>query len=224
MKKSINQREFDKAKEIAKEYQNKGFKVTIEPKFSNLPREIQCLGFQPDIIATSENINLIIEVKTFETIKNSKLAEIAEKVKSIEGWDFELVYTNPRSKNEAPSVSVPNTYMDAKRSVDRAARFLGTDAGEEYSDAALLLIWGAVENALRANFSTYKNTKKNLTPRALIRDAVILGIIGKNDQIFLESMMKKRNEISHGIFNETLNKRELEKLVNLGQDIVRQIA
>jgi hypothetical protein len=223
MKRINLKRELNKAKEVANEYEKKGFRVILEPSISDLPEELRALNFQPDIIATSDNLNLIIEVKTFETIKNSRLVEMAEKVKSIVGWDFELVYTNPKPKYEVPDTSGSSSLMEVKNGLERAAKFLETDAGKEYSDAALLLIWSAVENALRANYRTYKVNEKNLIPSVLIRDSVIFGVIGKEDQSFLESMMKIRNELSHGAFNKRVNKKDLKKLIRLGNNIINQM-
>ena len=224
MKNSTSQREIDKAKKVAKEYEQKGFRVILEPRRSDMPDSLQDLGFQPDIIATSDEINLVIEVKTSQSIKNSRLVEMAERVRSIDGWDFELVYTNPKSKSDVSSESAISSYNDVKRSLKRAAKFLTTDAGVEYSDAALLFIWSAVENSLRTNLSTYKAHKTPFQPKMLIRDSVILGIINKKDQVFLESMMMKRNELTHGLSQVKITKRDLDKLINLGNEIIEQIA
>ena len=71
MKNISQQREFTKAKEIANEYKQKGFGVILEPSSSDLPEELKKLNFRPDIIATSDEANLIIEVKTFESVKKS---------------------------------------------------------------------------------------------------------------------------------------------------------
>lgn len=224
MKNIAQQRELTKAKEIANEYKKKGFRVVLEPKSSDLPKELRSLNFRPDIVATSGEANLIIEVKTFESIKNRTLIELAKKVKAIDGWAFELIYTNPKSKYEVPEASDSSSYAEAKRGLERAAKFLDTDASKEYSDAALLLIWSAVENALRANYKTYKPDKKNTIPRVLIRDSVMMGIIGKNDQSFLESMMIQRNEFSHGIYQSRILKKDLHKLIKIGKSVIEQIA
>jgi hypothetical protein len=224
MKSSTQNREATKVKEVANEYKKKGFRVIVEPSQSDLPEELKKLNFQPDIIASSGDTNLVIEIKSFESIKNKALVELAEKINAIEGWEFELVYTNPKTKYEIPAITNSSTYIEAKNSLERAAKFLDTDASKEYSDAALLLIWSAVENALRANYKTYKPNEETTTPRALVRDSVIMGIIGKNDQQFLESMMMYRNEISHGVFQKRILKKDLEKLIKLGISIVDQIA
>jgi hypothetical protein len=224
MKNSTQQREASKAKEVANEYKKKGYRVILEPRISDLPDALKKLNFQPDIIATLGDTNLVIEVKTFESIKNKNLAELAERIKAMEGWDFELVYTNPKSKPQIPSEATTDSYEEIKNNLNRAAKFLDTDASKEYPDAALLLIWSAVENALRVNYKTYKPDSKTSIPRVLVRDSVILGIIGKNDQAFLESMMVKRNEVSHGVAKSKVLKKDLERLIKLGNSIVEQIA
>lgn len=224
MKNTTQSRESAKAKEIANEYRRKGFIVTLEPKESDLPRELKFLDFQPDIIAISEETKLVIEVKTFESIKDPALIELAEKIKSVEGWEFELIFTNPRSKNNTLKSTESSTFINVRESLNRAARFLDTDAGKEYSDAALLLIWSAVEGVLRENYKTYRSGDKNINPKALIRDSVMLGIIGKEEQNFLESMVVKRNEFSHGLHYYTVPRRDLEKLINLGRHLADQVA
>lgn len=224
MNKSTENREESKAKEVAKEYKKKGYKVVLEPRVSDLPDALRKLNFQPDIIATRGDTNLVIEVKTFESIKNSNLAELAERIKAIDGWEFELVYTNPKKKPTIPSEATADSYEEVNTSLDRAANFLDTYASSEYPDAALLLIWSAVENALRVNYKKYKPNSKSSVPRALVRDSVILGIIGKNDQVFLESMMTKRNEVSHGMTKSQILKTDLERLIKLGRSIVEKNA
>jgi hypothetical protein len=223
MKTTTTKREFEKTKEIAREYSKKGFKVIVEPKHSDLPEKIRGLNFQPDIIATSESINLIIEVKTSESIKDSRLQLIADEIKSVEGWDFELVYTNPKSKSEFSDKVDFNSYHEAKENLKRAASFLDTDASKNFGDAGLMLVWGAIEGILRANYNSYKKTERNITPKALLRDSVILGIIGRKEHYFLESMMIKRNQVAHGIFTTNIQNRELMKLVKVGNELLSQL-
>jgi len=224
MKNITTNREIEKAKEIAKEYLDKGFKVILEPKFSELPDDIKQLNFQPDLIVMSEGVNLIIEVKTSKSIKDSKLLNIAEEIKTIDGWDFELIYTNPKYKSEHSVHMGDSSYLDAKNNLKRAESFLDTDASLNFSDAGLMLIWGAIEGILRANYDSYKKSDRIVAPKALIRDAVMLGILGREEQYILESAVSKRNNAVHGFSGVTMSKDELKALISIGYELLEQTA
>ena len=57
-------------------------------------------NYQPDLVLKKEDLNVVVEVKTSETIKNSEyLKELSAKINSVKNWKFELVITNPRIKD-----------------------------------------------------------------------------------------------------------------------------
>ncbi len=217
-----NFREFMKAKQVVKEYQDKGFKVLFEPSMSEIPKELKSLKFSPDIIAISDSIKLVIEVKTYESIQNEKLIQLANTVNSIKGWEFELVYTNPKKKNEFTD-KTKNTNTELLESIKRAERLLNSNLGVDYKDASLLLIWGVFENILREAYLAYKPKEYNYTPRKLVVDSVILGIIDKKDQTFIEEIMKVRNKVAHGLFVENIKVNYLERLISLSKEILQQV-
>src|SRR5438876_11043331 len=91
------QTENNKIRKVAKDYEKKGYKVIIEPSRGDIPSFIK--NYQPDIIATSDNDNVIIEVKTrtdFSTIE--KLRDIADIVNKRENWRFELIVTTTKQE------------------------------------------------------------------------------------------------------------------------------
>lgn len=223
MKQEKIQREIEKAKEIAKEYKDKGFRVIISPKLNELPSALRNLGFEPDIIAQSKEINLVIEIKSASTMRNSShLARIANEVNNIDGWEFELVYTNPRISTETFIEQNSINIADAKHSMKRADDFLLNDISHNYNDAALMLIWSALEATLRAVYSTYKSNKSQIPPKSLVRNLVMLGVLSKADQEFVESMMSLRNKFAHGYKYETVSRSDLRKLISLGNKIIRE--
>lgn len=82
---------------LAREYRNEGYEVTLYPSAKELPEALSqyCL----DLIARGTDQVIAVEVRTREslTLKGfDDLSQIAESVKQIPGWMFELVVTNPR--------------------------------------------------------------------------------------------------------------------------------
>ena len=96
MNDSANKREQDKIREVAREYEKKGFHVLTHPRLGDLPSELRDLNYLPDIVVTSDNLNLIIEVKTYKSIQKNKLDSVIKKINRLKDWQFELVYTNAK--------------------------------------------------------------------------------------------------------------------------------
>jgi hypothetical protein len=224
MKDNLTTREIEKIKEIAKEYQSKGYKVILDPKPAELPNEIKRLNFQPDLIVMSDGGNLIVEVKTSKSIKDSRLLNIAEEIKAIDGWDFELIYTNPQYKPEFKYIVDSSSFIDAKNNLMRAESFLSTDASINFSDAGVMLVWAAIEGVLRVNYDSYKKSDRTIAPMALIRDSVMLGVISREQQHILESAVRMRNEAAHGRTDINMTNAELKRLVEIGYELLKDFA
>ena len=86
---------------LAREYRNEGYEVTVYPEATELPETLSKCSL--DLIARGQNSVIAVEVRTREslTLNGFKdLRRIAEKIKEIPGWIFELVVTNPRKSSK----------------------------------------------------------------------------------------------------------------------------
>lgn len=85
--------------QLAREYRQQGFDVTVYPASEDLPEELaQC---PLDLVAKGEDKVIAIEVRTREnlTLNGSEdLRRMAGKIESLPKWDFQLVVTNPRQQ------------------------------------------------------------------------------------------------------------------------------
>ncbi|PSB10361.1 hypothetical protein C7B61_14795 [filamentous cyanobacterium CCP1] len=87
---------------LAKEYQEKGFEVILDPSPDDLPPDLA--GCSLDLVAVSTDKTIAAEVRSRETLAlngSEDLRHISEKVQMLPGWEFELVITNPRKKSHA---------------------------------------------------------------------------------------------------------------------------
>lgn len=87
---------------LARQYRNEGYDVTVYPAAADLPEPLsQC---PVDLIARGEDGVIAVEVRTRETLTLNgfeDLRRMAETIKQIPGWMFELVITNPRKPRQA---------------------------------------------------------------------------------------------------------------------------
>ena len=82
---------------LAREYRSEGYDVTVYPKSGDLPEALAKCPLA--LIARNEERVVAIEVRTRESLTlngRNDLRRIAETIKQIPDWIFELVVTNPR--------------------------------------------------------------------------------------------------------------------------------
>ena len=85
---------------LAREYRSEGYDVTVYPQADDLPESLAKCPL--DLIARGKDNVIAVEVRTRETLTLNgfeDLRRIAETIKQVPGWIFELVVTNPRSKS-----------------------------------------------------------------------------------------------------------------------------
>lgn len=212
-------RERTKINELARKYEAKGYSVTIEPTLGELPAFLKDLNYHPDIIARSERGNILIEVKTKESIRNSKyLVAVSERIKKTKDWEFLLVYTNSKRKQrDIRRVKQTRKSIDAVLLELRA--WIESDQDLTHR-AALVLLWSALEAALTAVMpGTSTGTSKS--PFDLVRDAVIAGVISKDSMEFLEVVIPIRNQIAHGDLTQKISRAQLTRLHSICREILQ---
>lgn len=84
--------------ELAREYREKGYEVTVEPSKNALPNFLS--DYQPDMIARNDEESVVVEVKSRSSLAHSEyLQSLADRIKEKAGWRFELVITNPKEES-----------------------------------------------------------------------------------------------------------------------------
>ncbi len=86
---------------LAREYRNEGYEVTVYPKAEELPAAIA--SYPLDLVVRGEDKTIAVEVRTRETLTlngSEDLRRMAESIRQLPGWIFELVVTNPRNSQK----------------------------------------------------------------------------------------------------------------------------
>lgn len=92
-----NSLEQQRLRRLAKEYERKGYQVTMHPAPADLPPVLASCPI--DLIAESDGKTIAVEVRTKETLTldgSKNLRQMSDLVQQLPNWEFELVITNPR--------------------------------------------------------------------------------------------------------------------------------
>lgn len=87
--------------QLAREYRKEGYDVMVYPAAEQLPESLSKCPL--DLIARGSDRVIAVEVRTRESLTLNgfeDLRRMAEKIKEIPGWIFELVVTNPRKPSK----------------------------------------------------------------------------------------------------------------------------
>jgi uncharacterized protein YutE (UPF0331/DUF86 family) len=226
MIKANTQREMKKIRELAREYKNKGFTVSVEPTGDAIPDFIKQFDYTPDLIAISQEESHVVEVSSRDTAE--RLREISKIVDTIEkerGWRFILVMTNPRvSSVESIQPTIPEL-SDLQSAFKKLSKLveLSHNYKNEFDHAILLSAWSIVEGTLRMYNYTGKSKKPVRSSRSVVRDAVMIGFITQKEGEFLDYIADIRNSVAHGAVNSKIRTASLNKLVNLCKSLVSEV-
>ncbi len=183
---------------IAREYAEKGYDVNISPNRDELPEFLQ--NYRPDIIATSYNENVVVEVKSGRNlVKSPYLPKLAKAIEENEGWRFEMVITNPRGKKEPIEDDIDVlTKEDITKRIDEIKHLL--EIGQ--IEAAILLGWSAIEGTLRLMAMRERIKIKRRTASYLSKKMYNMGIITPDEYNVLHNAIELRNAVIHGYKTE----------------------
>lgn len=200
-----------KIKEIAKDYKNKGYQVIIESNSNLVPEFL--FNFQADLIALSDNDNVVVEVKSSDSRTDfKKLEELANIVNSREKWRFELVFTNPRDRLKIDSELNLIDSAEIEKRISECKSLLLTNSLE----SAFLLGWATLEASIRIKLKSInvKDVDIQKPPLHLIKNLFSFGIINQSFLRKLELLNQYRNKINHG-FETNINKESVNSLIEI---------
>ena len=125
--------------------------------------------------------------------------------------------TNPRvSSVDSIQPSIPELpeLESAYKELSKLAE-LSHNSGNKFDRAILLLAWSIVEGALRMYNYTGKSKTPVRAPQSVVRDAVMIGFITREEGEFLDEIAKIRNSVAHGAVNRKIPTASLDELIRL---------
>jgi REase_AHJR-like len=176
-------------REIAAEYERRGYRVHIEPSPSQLPAFLR--SYRPDLVAEGPDESVVVEVKVpGRSAPGDVWAALAAAVRDQPGWRLELMVERSSFGED----------LEPLNRQEILARLREGQALLEHgsADAALLITWAGAEAALRLLFEAEDVEAPDWRPGTLIARLYSDGVLDREAYDVLVRGMNLRNAIAHG--------------------------
>jgi uncharacterized protein YutE (UPF0331/DUF86 family) len=188
------ERTHQRLREVAREYRQRGYDVLIEPRPDQLPAFLA--SFRVDMLAQSADENVIVEVRTQETLSDApELDALAQALHHQPSWRFELVVTNSRDQSLLQFKDAPSLNQSDIRYRLQESRQL---SDQEHGEAALLLAWSATEALLRSIADTEAVPITQHDSKHIAKSLFTYGVLDQEQYQTLREAVQARNFIIHG--------------------------
>jgi uncharacterized protein YutE (UPF0331/DUF86 family) len=205
----MTQSEIESAKleQIAAEYRQKGYNVSIRPDSATVPQFLS--PFRPALIVQSKNDNAVIEVKSAKDLTSGSLAELAAKIESEPSWRLELAVVNQPFAQEVPQYGILVT-EDQLDHILRQAQVLSLQ--KSYEPAALMAS-AAAEAILRRMAVASGVEVEKKSSGSVLKLLYALGLIDADQYDNFSRAMDFRNAYVHG-FEATLQPENIDRVIH----------
>lgn len=201
---------------IAKEYERDGYAVLVEPSADDLPEWLA--QFRIDLVASNDNENVIVEVKSQPYLKAPPAVDaLARAVESHSGWRLDFVVTSSRGSKLAHQRERLLDVQELRRLIQMGEKLLA----DGLPDPAMLILWSAIEGALRRSAVLSGIPVGSLDSVALLKDLHFQGLLSSDQYRLLRDSADIRNAMAHGLKSPTPSSDRLEVLHDLASDLVR---
>lgn len=196
-----------KLEQIASEYRSRGYNVSVRPGARELPPFLA--AFQPDLIATANHDNVVVEVRSSVDLMSDVLVKLAEAVESQHGWRLEVAVVNPVAAAEVP-VRGELVADDRVESLLREAQMLNR---ERHHEAATILAWSAAEAVFRRLVSTRGIAAERKSSGTVLKQMYVLGLIDSDQYDSFSRAMEFRNAFAHG-YTASVSPEVIDRLIH----------
>jgi len=190
---------------IAKELEENGYTVVIEPDPLMIPFDLQ--NYCPDILATNDRENLIVEVKSRSTPRSIKrYKQISETVSKQQNWRFMLTTVDDRYQSEEPLIKTDIDTEAFPKILHKLDRLFET---ESY-DLALPYLWSVYISGMRTIGYKHGVPIDVTTDKSVLNYMYSLGEISNEE--FKKSLffLDLRNKLIHTFDSQITKEQAIE--------------
>ncbi|HVR97356.1 MAG TPA: hypothetical protein VMW27_12125 [Thermoanaerobaculia bacterium] len=207
---TIESLERQKAEELVRIYQERGYEVVREPQLDWLPPHLA--DHRPDLLLRKGDQTIVMEVKARASLaKDPAIPELADLIRNRPGWRLDLVLVEPDEVTLMLGHARSLTDEEIARASEEARRLVRTGSPE----AGLLLAWSTAEAMLRRIAAQNEIEVKSLLPTHLLKDLVVEGPLFHEDYYALLDILKVRNAVAHGFKPESFDPSVVESLLQV---------
>ena len=205
--------EAHRVRELAREYRDRGYEVTVEPGPEQLPKPLA--RFRPDLVARKADDRVVVEVKAREELPDQQLQDLVNAVREQPGWRFELVLLKPEP-------GPPGTRAWNVDDINEGLRQAESILSSGFPEAALLLAWSAAEATLRLLADKERLPLERHDAVYLIRLLVTRAVITREEYSRLWEILELRNAVAHGLKPPRLDGAKVSAFCELVANLLRQ--
>lgn len=203
------------ARQVAEDYRNKGYEVTLQPGPDQLPPSLS--DYQPDLLARKGDETVVVEIKSRPTSRREPpLESLAKAVRALPGWRLELLLAEPDIAFPLPERTLPWSEREAGGALDEAEQLL--KAG--YAEAALLMAWAGTEAALRLVAEREGVKAERNEANFLLNRLTAEGVLGHREYQVLRGALSLRNAIAHGLKPDTIVRSKVPGLLRTARGLL----
>lgn len=199
--------------QVADEYKQRGYRVTIEPAKSQLPEFLR--AYQPALVAEGPDDSVVVEFRSRAAEPRSNgWGDLAKTLQQHPGWRLELVIDD-KPRNEPPTTLTPS---EIESRLQDGLRLLEANM----FPASLLVTWSATEAAMRLAAKKHRVELPDFRPATLITRLYTDGLMDREDYDQLMDYMRLRNTVAHGFREDALDASSVEQLSGLALRILHE--
>jgi hypothetical protein len=203
--------ESQRLQEFAEGYRRRGYQVLLHPTSADVPEFLN--GFQPDLIATSPEGSVIVEVKTVGTVEPGRWRRLSELVQQHPDWRLELSALDPQ--DSAPKI--PLTESEIRRNLELASHEVKAGRNE----LALLIAWRVTEAAMRLAAAKFEVELPDDFSGTLATRLFMDGVMDREDYDLLMESLSQRNAVAHG-YKREVTAEDVERLRAVAERILSE--
>ncbi|HYI10631.1 MAG TPA: hypothetical protein VEK57_16340 [Thermoanaerobaculia bacterium] len=192
---------------IASEYRQKGYSVSVRPAAASVPQFLA--PFQPDLIATSREDNVVVEIKSSSDLASDAVVALAEAVEAQPGWRLELAVVNLPAAPEVPL----NGELVPDEQIDSLLREAHTLSREKRYEAATIMAWAAAEGIFRRLARAEGIESERKSSGTVLKQLYANGVIDPDQYDSFSRAMEFRNAFAHG-FKASVAPAEIDQFLH----------
>lgn len=191
-----------------------GYDVYLQPPKDILPEFLRDLV--PDAVALPQNggKNIAIEMAPANISIHSKVAELGRLFEGRRDWDFRVIHWTPM--NEEVTIKP----ISGEELLFIIVKFESSIESAD-TQASFLMAWSIFEACSRAIMPNI--FQRPQSAKQVIEIMAREGYIVPSEAKFLRSIVSMRNNIAHGGLDFLPKKQDVEKIIDICKNILRQM-
>ena len=200
--------------QVAEKYRSEGYRVTMAAGTGVVRQPIDHLRDQLDLIAQKDQEYVAIEVKRRDQLHEIRPLDLAVK-QFLPGWSYDLVVYPPDGVDGIPLEDGEPSPKYVDSLLAEAQQLLDSDKPR----AAVLLVWSALESAMRSAARREELAIGDGAPRFVLKTLYSNGVISYEEFDRLQRRLDERNRLVHGLPVDHLEPDDVRFLIEFAQQL-----